>query len=534
MSHLRKFQSSRFTLAAVLLLVAVGGWLRIAAIGRLPLPAHQDEVSEIYDSYSILTTGSDRSGIHHPIVLRGLGDVDYRPAMYAWLATIPMSASGFSVAAGRLPSAILGIVSLVLIFLVARRLSGDTFALLALLLAALSPWLIAFSRLAHDGAMLPAFFVILCFWLWLRAADNEYSTLRTVALGFAIGLSTSSYQTLRLIAPVWSLMIMWDIWKYASQRAKSAMAFVAGALVGAIPQIIVLVTTPDHFFGRANSTLLDPAHPATFIVGAAKNFADLLAPTILFWPGMVDTGLTSARLLPIETAFFYLGLLTLWMLQPPSGRRFVGYTYALFLLAMLPAVITHAPHSIRVSAVIALLPLFSAAGFQSLGNVLRKTPLGPFYYPLVTTGVVASFVFVAYTYVYSPKAPGQRSNNALVKVGERLKLVQSRYDSIFVTDSASHPDLYIVAFSGMTPAEFQRAPKIIERRNGWDVAHQIGKYFFMNERDVHRNAETLTAETGRKLFISRTPIANARLVDSASWFSEKYYFSERRNPGESP
>jgi 4-amino-4-deoxy-L-arabinose transferase-like glycosyltransferase len=420
----------------------------------------------------------------------------------------------------------------VLIFLVARRLSGEKFALLALLLAALSPWHIAFSRLAHEGSMLPSFFVILCFWLWLRAAEKEYSLMRTIALGFSIGLSTSSYQTLRLIAPVWSLMILWDIWKRAPQRARSATTFAAAAFAGALPQLIVLATAPGHFFGRASSTLLDPTHPVTFIAGAAKNFAEVLAPTILFWPAMVDTGLTSARLLPIETAFFYLGLLTLWMLRPPSGRRFVGYTYALFLLALVPAVITHSPHSIRVSAIISLLPIFSAAGFQSLGNVFKRTRLGPLYYPAAVTGIVASFVFVAYTYVYSPKAPGQRSNNALVNVGTRLKFVQSRYDSIFVTDSASHPDLYIVAFSGMTPAEFQRAPKVIESRNGWDVAHRIGKYFFLDERDLHRSAKE--PGTSRTLFISRTPIADSNQLDSAFWFSEKYYFSERRNRGESP
>jgi hypothetical protein len=355
--------------------------------------------------------------------------------------------------------------------------------------------------------------------------------MRTTALGFAIGLSTSSYQTLRLIAPVWSLIILWDIWKHASQRSRSAMTFATAAFVGALPQITVLATAPDQFFGRAGSTLLDPAHPASFMVGAAKNFGDLLAPTILFWPGMVDTGLTSARLLPIETAFFYLGLLTLWMLRPPLGRRFAGYTYALFLLAMLPAVITHAPHSIRVSAVISLLPIFSAAGFQSLGNVFKRTGLGPLYYPAAVTGIVASFVFVAYTYVYSPKAPGQRSNYALVNVGTRLKFVQSRYDSIFVTDSASHPDLYIVAFSGMTPAEFQRAPKVIENRDGWDVAHRIGKYFFLGEHDLHERANE--AGVSRTLFISRTPIANSSQLDSAFWFSEKYYFSERRNRGQS-
>ena len=44
------------------LVLCVGFLLRFIALDRLPLPAHQDELSDIYDGYCIAMTGADRAG----------------------------------------------------------------------------------------------------------------------------------------------------------------------------------------------------------------------------------------------------------------------------------------------------------------------------------------------------------------------------------------------------------------------------------------------------------------------------------------
>ena len=103
-----------------------------------------------------------------------------------------MSIAGFSPAAARLPSALLGVAALGLMFLFASTLVSETFALLALGFGVFSPWHISYSRLAHQGAMMPAFFVILALWMWQRSAVRGYPALAIGLLGFSVGLSASA------------------------------------------------------------------------------------------------------------------------------------------------------------------------------------------------------------------------------------------------------------------------------------------------------------------------------------------------------
>src|SRR3982751_6331206 len=106
--------------AALVALFAAGAWLRFYQLDQYPLGVHQDELSNIYDAYSLAETGADRFGTPHPLIVRAFGENDSRPAMYAWLAAIPIRIQGFSIAAGRVPAAVLGVASLVLLGLFAR------------------------------------------------------------------------------------------------------------------------------------------------------------------------------------------------------------------------------------------------------------------------------------------------------------------------------------------------------------------------------------------------------------------------------
>ncbi|MBA3403740.1 MAG: hypothetical protein H0U13_03490 [Gemmatimonadaceae bacterium] len=42
----------------------------------------------LYDGYSISETGADRFGDKYLLQVRGFGQRDYRPSLYAWLAAI--------------------------------------------------------------------------------------------------------------------------------------------------------------------------------------------------------------------------------------------------------------------------------------------------------------------------------------------------------------------------------------------------------------------------------------------------------------
>jgi 4-amino-4-deoxy-L-arabinose transferase-like glycosyltransferase len=521
-------QPVRLRELSVALLIAVGAFLRLYALDRYPLPMHQDELASVYDGYSLAETGADRTGAPHPFIIRGSGAVDYRPALYAWLAAVPLRFLGFSPLAGRLPSAVLGTLSLVLLYAFARRFAGPTFALLALLFAALSPWHILFSRIAHQGSALPGFFLILSLWLWLRCAQKNYPPGQLGVLAFAIGVSANAHYSSRLIAPLLALLVFIDLLSHAPNRRKSAAVFVLACLVGALPQLWVMLTEPEHFFVRLRVTQLSAGGKVPMIAEVLHNFSFVVSPRLLFWPTMEDTGMTAARLIPAEIAVYYLGILTFSKLMDAGPSRFRVYIYLVATIALLPGIITANSSSIRFAAVVPLLPLFSAAGAMWLGEQLQKLGIPrAFYYSTGTIATLGTFSFTAWMYLASPKANGQRSNNVIVQVGQKLATLGARYDSVFVVDSPLYAAYHVVAFSGMRPSEYQAAPKVITLdAKGWDYVRQVGKYQFLPPRELPDRLQLSLASPQRSLFVLRVPPPGVRVVDSVAWFEDKYYFAE--------
>jgi 4-amino-4-deoxy-L-arabinose transferase-like glycosyltransferase len=132
-------------LAGILLLAAI---LRLVALDTVPPAIHADEAPNAWNAYTLLKTGHDQCGVSWPVFyLRAYGD--YRTATYAY-SLIPFQFfGGMNVWTTRLPAAVSGILSVLLIYFIGARLFGAAVGLAAAGLLALNP-------LAHPGQPLGA------------------------------------------------------------------------------------------------------------------------------------------------------------------------------------------------------------------------------------------------------------------------------------------------------------------------------------------------------------------------------------------
>ncbi|MFN2603823.1 MAG: ArnT family glycosyltransferase [Gemmatimonadaceae bacterium] len=507
---------------ALIALFIVGGLLRFYKLDAAPLGVQQDELSNIYDGYSIAETGADRFGESYPLVLRAFGERDYRPSLYAWLAAIPQRFTGFSVVAGRIPAAILGTISLALIFLFAREMAGELFAFFALLFAALSPLAIQFSRMAHEAGSLPGFFLILILFLWQRAAKRGFTTSQLVWLGLATGLSANCYQATKLTAPLLALVIVIDLLRNSAQKLRSVFSFAAASFVGALPQIIVFLQEPARFAARARVLSVPSRSPLSYAAAVVQNFFLNIGPHYLFVPRMLR-GLTVARLNPIEILFFYVGLVGLAFVARQSRDRW--HVYIAFFIALLPAAVTtDNPATMRASAMAVLTPLFSSAGVIILASLISNRRLRTrVFYPATVAGVVLTFALIAYRYTRSEYFRELSFQKIGVDMARKAGTYQSQYDAIFVQRYVSVPYIYVAAFAPMSPREFQRAPKNLYDV-GMDVFTRLGKYYFVWESTMPRTVEAFRGRPGRYLFISPDRLDALAVIDSVSFQNQKLYF----------
>lgn len=509
----------------VLLLLVVGAWLRFAKLDQYPLGVHQDELSNIYDGYSIAETGADRFGSRYPAAVRAFGENDYRPAMYPWLAAASIKAFGFSVTAGRIPAAILGTASLVLLYLFASSLAGRDFGLLALLLGVLSPLHIQYSRVAHEGAILPGFFVVVILYLWQRASVGNFPTLVVTMLGLAVGLSANAYQATKLTALLLGVGIALSIARSGSRRLQGLLVFGASAALGAAPQLFLLAADPEHFFSRARVLSVRADNPVTIAIAAAHNYWLNLAPTYLFVPRKYEA-LTVARLLPPEIIFFYAGIIGLAALRLEARGNWLVYYAALVSIA--PAAIsTGSPHPLRTSGMTVLTPLLSAAGIVWLYSLLpSRLSIRRFYYPLAILALVGSSAVITYRYTRSIMFRETGYQNFLVHLDSAVGRHAGRYDAVILENYGSQRYVYVAAFTGMSPREFQQAPKRL-RSDGMDSFTRLGKYYFVQPSRMQSAADSLAPKQARILFVASIPLRGLRVIDSVRWQHEQSYIMTR-------
>jgi len=134
----------------LIIFILIGSFLRLWKLSSIPPQLTTDEVALGYNAYSILKTGKDEYGKVLPLIFQSYGD--YKPGLYIY-STIPSVAIfGLNEFSTRLPSALGGILTILLVYLIVKKLfKNNKLALISSLVTAINPWLIFFSRGAWEA-----------------------------------------------------------------------------------------------------------------------------------------------------------------------------------------------------------------------------------------------------------------------------------------------------------------------------------------------------------------------------------------------
>src|SRR3989338_4879016 len=107
----------KILLVAIILLALA---LRVPWLDKFPAGLNADEAAIGYNDYSLLATGLDEHGTPWPLSFRSFDD--YKPAGYFYISLPFVAVLGLNTWAVRLPSALLGILSVYFIYLLTNKL----------------------------------------------------------------------------------------------------------------------------------------------------------------------------------------------------------------------------------------------------------------------------------------------------------------------------------------------------------------------------------------------------------------------------
>lgn len=368
------------------LVFALGFWFRFNQLGQNPVGLYWDETAILVDARALAATSHDMHGNSWlQAIFPSYGD--YKLPVYIWLASLSVKAFGASEWTLRLPSAIAGLGTMLVVGLLMWELWPNVKAqqrrwlgLLAALIMAVTPWSILFSRTGFEGHV-GQFLLALSLWLALKMSKAWSWAMFSALVG---GLATYSYFSIRFVWPVVFLAIgilffkatkKWSWWRQAilllaslGIYALTLWPMVKSPLYPASNQfrlsavsIINMADWPvvaNEYRLKAGNTIFDKAlyHPVVLMGRELlKNYADNLSADFLFFKGDPNlrhgTGRHGLFLWVFLPAFVY-GWYKFWPKYWRQGLLLLIW----WLVALLPASVPETtPHALR--SLNALVPL---------------------------------------------------------------------------------------------------------------------------------------------------------------------------------
>ncbi len=499
--------------------ITLGFLVRIISLESFPAGLNADEAAIGYNAWSLINTGKDEHGARWPLVFRSFDD--YKPPIYFYLVLPFVYFLDLTVLAVRLPSAIMGTISIWLVYQLAQRLFKKNYypSIIATLVFATSPWAIHFSRGGWEvNAAL--FFVLLGIYGFLKSLKNS-KFIYLFVFSFAISLYT--YHSARLISPFLALALITLYWRplrgsnptWQSVKIKNiVISFTLGVIV-CIPLISQMLSKEGQSRFTGVSVFSDSgplwqaleyrrAHGETIYnrlvhnqylsygLRFTKNYLSHYSPRFLF-----ITGDEIARSKVPGMGQFYIFLAPLYLLGIyfllQAKNKFAKFTLVWFLVAPLAASLTfQSPHALRSHNFVVPASLVIAFGFWGLVKNLKQKFIASIIFVVFLLYFFA--IYLHQYFVVYPKVLPYAWQYGFDHIAAYVKENGSKYDKIIITDRYDQPYILMAFYLQIPPEKMQKEIVMTPRdKFGFSTVRKFDKFEFkaVNWDEDKKNQNTL-------------------------------------------
>jgi len=497
-------KKSTFLITVILVLAAL---IRVIALDKFPAGLNADEAAIGYNAWSLLETGKDEHSTSWPLVFRSFDD--YKPPMYFYLVLPFIKVMGLNIWAVRLPSAILGVLSVLLLYHLTRELMPKDKHLppLSALILTLSPWHIHFSRGGWEvNAAL--FFILLSLIFFIKSYKK---TGYLFLFGLSAVAALYTYHSARIILPllvlglfVVNLRESLKLFRVKNLKITLSALFITLVLVFPLASQLVSKEGQSRFSGvsvfadegplwqalelrrshEKETILVKAIHNRYLSYGLrfTKNYLSHFSPRFLF---VVGDEIARSKVpgvgqsLIILAPFYAIGLLSLLKLDS-SGKKVI---LLWFLIAPIAAALTfQSPHALRSQNMVIPLTLIIALGISSIyTTILSYRKL--FIYALTSIFfIVLSYDFGYYLHAYFlhyPKELPFAWQYGFDQIAAYVKENYDKYDKIIISDRYDQPYILMAFFLKYDPETLQNELVLTPRdKFGFSTVRNFGKFEF--------------------------------------------------------
>lgn len=459
------------------LILAAALFLRVFQIEELPAGLNNDEVSQAYNAFSLLTTGKDRYGESFPILFKSY--YSFQAPLYTYLTVIPIYFLGNTQLAVRIVSIISSVALIIITFLLLSKLKGNksiSLASIAAITLALSPWSVFFGRVGTEASLGLTLFALSFLMFFISLTRLTFFPLAC----FILGLSTHAYYSERitsvLFLAAFSILFKKKIWA-------NIKIFIVGLSLFVLTQIPhMLIVNTEAFTRRIEevnyfSNDYFRNNPYLLIKEFSSQYLTYFSPKNLFF----DPDPQPQRSIPNLSVFYN------WMLVPYLlgvglfFKRKSAPLIKMFILVMLigpiPAALTRDPfYTLRTLIFLWTITIMVAFGINEILNKLSsrfiKCSLILFILLYSSLSLYSSY-FILFKYERTS------FDYSYMKLLEKIKQFPEKK---FVVDNSRHigAGLRIAFFNNYDPSKLQQFLKVRSAPNYYGAAKFDESYIFDN------------------------------------------------------
>jgi hypothetical protein len=400
--------STRRALLVFALTLAIALLLRFAALDRIPPGVFSDEALNGNEGIRAQRTGDYR--IFYPAN-------NGREGLWINLIGFSESVFGMNQFGLRFGSAVVGSLTVLAVFLLARELFSLRAALFSAWLLATSFWHVALSRIALRAILVPLLLTSSVLFLLqaIRVATEDrpvLSTILAVLGGLLYGLGFHSYIAYRFTLFVILAFLAIDYKAHRRRRdplrpwLRILALWSSAALLAALPIALYFLHYPTDFFTRANqvSILSQPNPLAALGAGLVRNLAQFNFKGDCWW--LLNIDCAPVLVFPVGLLFL-MGIVLAFRLALLHGVRARQYWLLLiwFFVMLLPAVLAGGPSALRSIGTVPVVFFFAGIAAEFVFAKLQASRAAS---TLLFLALITTAAFEAYRY-FAVWAPDSRA-----------------------------------------------------------------------------------------------------------------------------
>src|SRR5258708_2317724 len=483
----------------LLIIVLIGAVLRFFQLGSNPPSLTWDEAAWGYNAYSLGLDGKDEFGRFLPLnYLESFGD--FKPPVYAYLDTLPVKILGLNEFAVRFPSALLGVLTIVLTYFLTKRIFNtlnvkNQYVLFASFFLAVSPWHVMLSRAAFE-ANVATFFIVLGVLLFLMAMQSNKWFLILSFASFVISIYT--FNTARIVSPLLLLLLIFLFRKKILNLKKEIVIASLISLILILPILKFLFSSQASLRFKEVNIFSDSSVVALsnqeiknnnnafwskilynrriiFSVEYLKHYFDNFSPNFLFIKGDGNPKFSTqdvGELFLFDLPFLVVGLFLL-----VKKKEANWYLVPLWLiLGIIPAATAReTPHALRIETTLPTFQILTAYGFVQILNKFKSRKFLIISLILLFLNLV--YFLHGYIFHYAKEFSGEWQYGYKDSINY-VNNNQDKYSQINVTEELGRPYIYYLFYLQKKPDDFRKSAIVEREALGFVSVVGFDKYRF--------------------------------------------------------